>query len=114
MGGLEEELTEVSVGVVWLFVHVGGGSGGRTNSWNTWQTVSSPETWTCSPLFLQICLFIMSSLGSQKTESQLSLNKNRDDFNVKKNSYSNSHGSSFVRLEQAGMCGFLFPQYWMF
>ncbi|KAM7404327.1 hypothetical protein PAMP_011687 [Pampus punctatissimus] len=24
-GGLEEELTEVSVGVVWILVHVGGG-----------------------------------------------------------------------------------------
>lgn len=48
-----EELTEVSVGGVWLVVHTGSVRGRRPNSWNTLLTVTSPQTWVCffSPPF---------------------------------------------------------------
>lgn len=81
-----EELTEVSVGEVWLVVHTGSVRGRRPNSWNTLLTVTSPQTWVCffSPRFLQICLFISLSFVLERPGSQLALNKNRDDLNVKK------------------------------
>lgn len=56
LGGFEEELTQLSVGVVWLVVHIGGGImcmwvcvlGLCPNSWSTWPSVNSLEARACS------------------------------------------------------------------
>lgn len=103
-----EELTEVSVGGVWLVVHTV--MGRRPNSWNTLLTVTSPQTWVCffSPRFLQICLFISLSFVLERPGSQLALNKNRDDLNVKKKTDSSSTASCFLRLDWEQVSTFLF------